>query len=150
MASRNWIIGICSVIALQLIHGQTLHTPKSGSAERQAICDAARAHVLEKYATKPLPQSIVFKIDRIVVADDYANLEAIPLFKDGQYIDQQYLPDIAFNFCLQRAGTAWRVIVDLSRTDVPDASEAQSIRKRLPANFPMNLLSTTWQRLLAQ
>ncbi|MGZ5020447.1 MAG: hypothetical protein ACXWAV_08455 [Chthoniobacterales bacterium] len=124
------------------------HTPKPGSAERQAICDAARVFVLNKYATAPLPQPIVFKIEHLSVSGDYANMEAIPLFKDGRYVDPNLIPDIVFNFCLKSAGGGWRVIADLSRTDVPDASEIASIRQRL-SGFPRELLSRDWQRLLA-
>lgn len=124
------------------------HTPKPGSAERQAICDAARAHTLARYATRRLPQAIVFKIDRIVVLDGYANLEAIPLFKDGSYVAPNYLPDIAFNFCLRKEGSRWEVIADLSRTDVPDAMEAARLRRSLPADFPLSVLSPDWRKIL--
>ena len=51
---------------------------------------------MNKYASKPLPQPIVFKIDHLAVAGIYANMEAIPRLKDGQYVDIQYLPDIAY------------------------------------------------------
>ncbi len=80
---------------------QTIHTPKPGSSERQAICDAARAYVLSKYATGTLPQPIVFKVDHLAIAGDYANMEAIPLFKDGSYVDPNYLPDIAFKAAIE-------------------------------------------------
>jgi hypothetical protein len=61
---------------------QLIHTPKSGSPERQAICDAARAFVLGKYVNAALTQPIVFKIEHISVQEPYCNFEAIPLFKD--------------------------------------------------------------------
>jgi hypothetical protein len=84
-----------------------------------------------------------------VVAGVYANMEAIPLFKDGRYVNPEYLPDIAFNFCLKKEDTRWRVIADLSGTDVPGAAEVQSIKRQLPADFPVSLLTPTWQRLFA-
>ena len=138
-----------TLLTLKPAEAQSVHTPQSGSTERQLICDAARSYVTGKYATKPLPQPVVFKIDHLAVAGAYANMEAIPLFKDGRYVDPQYLPDIAFNFCLQKNGAEWRVIVDLSRSDVPDAAEARSIKSQLPKDFPPSLLSSTWRKLLA-
>lgn len=127
---------------------ESVHTPKPGSTERQAICDAARAFVLGKYATATLPQAIVFKVEHLSVQDNYCNFEAIPLFKDGSYISAAYIVDIAFNFCLKKAGGGWRVIADLSRTDVPAVDEIAAIRRMLPPDFPLALLSPTWRNLL--
>ena len=127
--------------------GQDTHTPKVGSPERQAICDAARSFVIGKYATGKLPQPIVFKIDHFLVASDYANFEAIPIFKDGSYIEGDLLPDIGYNFCLRKNGGAWTVIADLSRSDVPDGSELAGLRQKLEG-FPRKLLSADWRRML--
>ena len=142
----------CAVLATLLALGQasaqTVHTPKPGSPERQAICDAARSYVLSKYASKPLPQPIVFKIGHLAVAGAYANMEAIPLFKDGRDVDSEYLPDVALNFCLKKEETRWRMIVDLSGTELPGAAEVQSIKRQLSADFPLSLFTPTWQRLL--
>lgn len=140
---------IATLLVPEQAPGQSIHTPKSGSPERQAICDGARSYVMSKYASKPLPQPIVFKIDHLAVAGAYANMEVIPLFNDGRYVAPQYLPDVAFNFCLRKEGASWRVILDLSRSDVPEAAEVESIKRQLPAGFPLSLLSPTWRRLLA-
>ena len=130
-------------------YAQTGHTPKAGSTERQAICDAARVHVLSRYATQELPQPIVFKIERIRATEEFANLEAVPLFKDGRYAAPEYLPDVVFNLCLKKGPSGWQVVTDLSRTDVPDAAEAAALRRRLPEGFPLTILSPEWQKLLA-
>lgn len=130
------------------VDGQIEHIPKPGSPERQAICDAARGYVLRKYATAPLPQPIVFKIDHLCTLDDYCNFEAIPLFKDGSYVAPRYMPDIGLNFCLRKTGGDWKVIVDLSRTDVPDGAELTRIKHSLPSDFPLSLFSSTWRDLL--
>jgi hypothetical protein len=126
---------------------QEIHTPKVSSPERQAICDAARSFVIGKYATGKLPQPIVFKIGHFLVSGDFANFEAIPLFKDGSYVDTNFLPDIGYNFCLRKNGGVWSVVADLSRSDVPDADELATIRRNL-AEFPRALLSPDWRRLL--
>ena len=139
---------IATLLALEQASGQTVHTPEPGSPERQAICDAARSYVMSKYASKPLPQPIVFKIGHLAVAGAYANMEAIPLFKDGRDVDSEYLPDVALNFCLKKEETRWRVIVDLSGTELPGAAEVQSIKHQLSADFPLSLFTPTWHRLL--
>jgi hypothetical protein len=128
--------------------GQLIHTPKPGSPERQAICDGARPYVVSNYTTAPLPQPIVFKISHLSVQEPYCNLEAIPLFKDGSYMSTEYMADIAFNFCMKETAGTWKVIVDLSRTDVPSTSELRKIRGNFPEDFPLSLLSPSWRQWL--
>jgi hypothetical protein len=148
MAFKNFLVALISLnVGVALTGAQSDYTPKPGSSERQAICDAARTYVLSKYTTAPLPQPIVFKIDRIRVRDHYCNFEAIPLFKDGSYISPQYMVDIAFNLCFKKTDNRWNVIVDLSRTDVPDPAELQTIKHNFPKDFPVSLLSPTWRDL---
>lgn len=146
----GWLFVLLLSIFLPTARAQTAYTPKAGSPERQAICDAARVFVLDKYATGTLPQSIVFKIRHLAVTNRYCNFEAIPLFKGGSYVGSEYIPDIAFNFCLQRTESGWRVIVDLSRTDVPDGAEVEKIRSSLPPDLPRSVFSPTWRRLLGE
>lgn len=126
---------------------QMPHTPKPGSPERHAICDAMRAFVQAEYAEKTLPKPVVFKIDTLRVQGDFAYLECLPLFSDGTDAVPQYLPDIGYMHCLQRGPNGWKVILDLSRTDVPDTTEVRQIQQRLPPTFPHTLLSTFWRDL---
>ncbi len=132
----------------EAVIAQTPYTPKPGSAERAAICDGARAYVMRKYVHGSLRQPILFKIDHLRVANGYANMEAIPVYKDGSYIDPDVIPDIGYNFCLRQSGDEWKVIADLSRSDVPMAEEVTQIRARLGPDFPSALLSEMWRRLL--
>jgi hypothetical protein len=127
---------------------QLIHTPKPGSPERQAICDGARPYVVSKYGIAALPQPIVFKISHISVQEPYCNFEAIPLFKDGSYISTEFMEDIALNFCMKETAGTWEVIIDLSRTDVPDTSELREIRGNFPRDFPLSLLSPNWRQWL--
>lgn len=151
MTFKNFFVALLSLnLGVALAGAQSDYTPKPGSSERQAICDSARTYVLSKYATAPLPQPIVFKIDRIRVQDRYCNFEAIPLFKDGSYTSPQYMVDIVFNLCFKRTDNHWNVILDLSRTDVPDAAEVQRIKRSLPQDFPVSLLSSTWRDLFSK
>ena len=144
---RGWLFVLLLSIFLSTAQAQNVYTPKAGSPERQAICNAARVFVLNKYATGTLPQPIVFKIEHLAVQGSYCNLEAIPLFKDGSYIGSDYMVDIAFNLCLGKTGVYWHVIADLSRTDVPSAAEVSTIRHNLPPDFPLSVLSATWREL---
>jgi hypothetical protein len=137
------------LLGAAIAQAQSIHTPKPGSPERQAICDAARAFVLGKYAERPIPQAIVFKVGHLAVSGGYANLEAVPLLKDGRYAAPEYLPDIGFNFCLRSSGGEWTVVADLSRSDVPDAAQLSAIKQRL-RDFPHELLSADWQSLLGR
>lgn len=98
---------------------QSPYTPKTGSPERQAICDAMRDFMKEHVAEKPLPKPIVFKIETIRIQGDYCYLEGMPVFKYGSEVIGKYLPDVGYMHCLKREKGKWNVILDLSRTDVP-------------------------------
>jgi len=135
---------VVGVLPLEAAEGVTL---KQGSAERQAICDGARTHVVKEYVTAKLPQPLVFKIQRLQVLGDSCSFEALPLFKDGRPIGTGYVMDIVFNFCLQRKAGRWQVVTDLSSTDVPSGPELKTIRQRIPPDYPMELLSPFWQDL---
>ncbi len=146
MRARN-LIAMLGLMTPIVCAAQEAYTPQPGSAERQAICDAARAHLFAKYVTRKLPGPIVFKIDHLRVQNGYCNFEAVALFKDGGYVAPDYMADIGLNFCLGKSGGAWRVIVDLSRSDVPDGAELAGIKRSLPSDFPISLFSPTWRDL---
>jgi hypothetical protein len=153
MTNIKWSLCTAGVLSLSLaaVHAQDQpHTPKPGSPERQAICDAARDHVMSKFATQTLPQPIVFNIDHVSVQEPYCFFEATPRFKDGSYVPANYLPDIAYNLCLKKEGDRWKVITDLSRSDVPSPDEIQAIKHRLPSDFPRAVFSPAWQNLLSR
>ena len=142
-------LALAAITAPPLAHAQTApHTPKPGSSERQAICDGAREYVMQKYATQRLPQPLVFHIDHIAVEDGYCFFEATPRFKDGGFVPPNYLPDMAYNLCLREKGKRWSVILDLSRSDVPDASEIATIKQQLPPDFPFAVFSPGWRSIL--
>jgi hypothetical protein len=72
----------------------------------------------------------------------------VAVFKDGSNVAPTYMPDLVFNLCLERTGNGWTVVADLSRSDVPEQREIAQIRERLPAEFPLSVLSPTWRELL--
>lgn len=114
-----------------------------------------RAFVQAEYAEKTLPKPVVFKIETLRVQGDFAYLESLPIFSDGTDAVPQYLPDIASRRTRQSAAVPSRsgerayarVILDLSRTDVPDTTEVRQIQKHLPPAFPHAILSDFWRDL---
>ena len=124
------------------------YTPKPGSPERKAICDAMRPATI-KHASKPLPKPIVFKVDFMKVEGDFAGFAGIPAFADGSAVEG-YLPDAAYFMILQRIDGKWRVVVEDIRGDVPSDAEVAAFRRKLPAGTPEGVLPTSWRRTAGQ
>jgi hypothetical protein len=150
MCASKYSLWASAFLIPLLASAQSLHTPKPGSSERQAICDSVRARVVKEYATRPLPEPIVFHIDHISVQDGFCFFEGTPRLKSGGYIPSDYLPDMAYIFCLANQSGRWTVILDLSRSDVPSADEIRDIKQHLPPNFPGAVFSPTWRKLLGE
>lgn len=138
------------LLALAAPHGLSAapRTPAPGSPERVAIADAMRAYVAPQ-ATRKLPQKLVFKIEFLRVDGDYAGFGGFPIFEDGSDAIPDYMPDIVYCTVLRRDGDRWKVILDLSRTDVPDEAELRQIRARLPKGVPPSVLTDFWRPLLS-
>jgi hypothetical protein len=60
----------------------------------------------------------------------------------------KYLPDIVSTTILIRSKGGWRVITDLSRSDVPSEDELAGIRRSLPADVPGSVLPEFWRKML--
>jgi hypothetical protein len=120
------------------------HTPRLGSSERKQICDAMRQFVQAHKAPKP----VVFKIGRINVLGKYCSFEGVALYADGSRIPENVLPDVVYNTFLKREESGWRVIHDLTRTDVPSESEIEELRREFPAEIPRELVPRFWRDLL--
>lgn len=80
--------------------------------------------------------------------NDYAFIETIILDENGKYLSTEHIEDIVFTLCLQRINDSWKVIYDLSRTDVPSDEQIIEIQKSFPKYFPKYLLSNFWQSIL--
>jgi hypothetical protein len=121
-------------------------TLKAESPERQAICDGMRGYVLATERPANLPQPIVFKVEYLKTAGDYAAFEGVALFEDGSPAAGVALPDVDYTTFLQRGKDGqWSVIADLTRTDVPDAAELRQIRKRFPKRIPTAIIPEFWR-----
>lgn len=122
------------------------HTPQPGSAERKAICDVLRGYVIHKLAVRPLPEPLVFKVDFLRVDGDIAWFEGVPMLKSGGFATD-YLPDMGYTMVLQKSNTGWRVVHDLSRSDVPSDAELAALRKEL-AGVPASVIPDFWRQHL--
>lgn len=80
--------------------------------------------------------------------NDYAFIETVIVDENGHYFSTEHIEDIVFALCLQKRDNDWKVIYDLSRTDVPSADQADEIQNSFPKNFPKYLLSKFWQGIL--
>lgn len=137
-----WLIALSGMVYA----GGEQYTPQLGSKERKAICDGARPFVFQNYIfSKKLPQPLLFQIHRIRVSGNYCSFEAVPVFKNGTAMDTDYVMDIVFNFCLKKSGGTWRVIYDLSSTDVPSDAELKRMWNDFPKDFPHRLIPEFWR-----
>lgn len=133
--------------ALSPLARAAAYTPPAGSAERKAICDTLREHLLTRLATRKPPQPIVFKVDTLRIDGGYAWFEGVPLLKDGSYAAPDYLPDVGYIFVLRKTVSGWKIQQDLSRSDVPDESELAGIRASL-RDVPSSIMPAFWRELL--
>ncbi len=120
------------------------HTPQPGSAERKQICDGMRQFVRAERA----PKAVVFKIEQLKVLGSYCFFEGFALYADGSRVPESILPDVVYNTFLKRGKGGWRVIHDLTRTDVPSESEIRELRRDFPSEIPRDLIPPFWRDLL--
>jgi hypothetical protein len=120
------------------------HTPTPGSSERNAVCDAMRLYV-EAYRA---PSPILFKVDQLKVLGKYCYFEGFAVFADGSGVPEKYLPDVVYSTFLKRGERGWKVILDLTRTDVPSEEEVIDIRRKFPTEIPRQIVPQFWKELL--
>ena len=83
MLNRKLAVVLCfSLVASLTAFAQSARTPAPGSEERAAIMDALRIP-----AEKELKQSVIFKVDRLRVAGDWAYARVSPTRPNGDDID---------------------------------------------------------------
>ncbi|MBU6303426.1 MAG: hypothetical protein KGS60_17910 [Verrucomicrobia bacterium] len=129
-------IGVIALLLCTATAYAAPHTPKVGSPERLAICDALRLHVAGSIANSRLPKKIVFKIEDLNVDGDFAFFGGFPIFEDGTDAIPDFLPDVFYCFLLRKKGTGWNVIADFSGSDVPEPAWWRTMRQKLPAGVP--------------
>ena len=130
MFHRKFALAFGCLAALSInAFAQSAHTPEPGSAERAAIMDAIR-----KPAEKELKQTVIFNVDRLRVAGNWAYARVSPTRPDGGKLDYsktnfQKLIDLgAFDpqgeaLLFKESNGNWSVIEWVfGATDVPSAA----------------------------
>lgn len=136
---RLALVLCCSLVVCTSAFAQNAHTPAPGSAQRAAIMEALRAP-----AKKDLGRTVVFKVDRLRVAGDWAFARVVPTLSDGSEIDysksrfKKRMELGAFDpqgeALLRMKGGEWKVVEWVfGATDVPSAGWADKHR------FPQSL-----------
>lgn len=119
------------------------YTPKAGSPERVAICDALRVHLAKEWADEKIPQGekIIFVIDWLKVDGDFAFFTGSPAFEKGGKEVFDYIPPVDYAFLLQRKAGVWRVFKDFSTSDAPPPDYWTNCRKSFPKEVSPGIFS---------
>ncbi len=72
----------CSLFASVNLFAQSAHTPAAGTPEREAIMDALRVS-----AKKDLGRVVIFRVDRLRIAEGWAFARVAPTLPNGDEID---------------------------------------------------------------
>lgn len=109
------LVFCCSFVVGLNAFAQSAHTPAPGSAEREKIMDALRVP-----AKKDLGRTVIFKVDQLRVAGDWAFARVSPLLPNGDAIDytktkyREQVEAEAFDpqaeALLRRTGSGWDVV----------------------------------------
>lgn len=122
-------------------------TPAPGAPERKAICDAMREYVVAQ-TRKPVARSFLFKIEFLKVDGNYAGFQGFPVNSDGSPVPDGLFGDAVFMTFLEKTNGNWRVVHDLTRSDVPSDEELVKIRRKFPADIPSSVMPDFWRKLL--
>ncbi len=136
---RFVLVLFCSLLVSLNAVAQSAQTPAPGSEERKAIMDALRVP-----AKKDLGVTVVFKVDRLRVAGDWAFARVVPTLPDGGQVDysktrfKKQIDLGAFDpqgeALLRLEGGEWKVLEWVfGATDVPSAGWGG--KYRLPASL---------------
>jgi hypothetical protein len=116
MIYRKRALVLCCSFSICLnAFAQVAHTPSAGSEERKAIMDALRVP-----AEKDLGRKVIFRVDHLRVASNWAFARVVPLLPNGGEIDysrtkyRTQLDEGAFDAeaecLLRRDGDGWIVL----------------------------------------
>lgn len=120
-------------------------TPKPGSAERTAICDALRTYVVEHHSQSKPAKKIVFKISYLKVDGNFAFFQGMPIYEDGTEAVYDSLIDMDYSFLLQKESGTWRVLADFCGSDVPEDAWWRKVRKTLPDDVPRDIFPSFYR-----
>lgn len=107
MLIRHWFLVLLILAFVSATHAQGPHTPAPGSAERQAILDAARVKVA---ADLSYSEAILFRIEDLRVHKGWALLNGQPVTPAGQPIHKDCIESDELTVVLLRfRDGAWQV-----------------------------------------
>lgn len=108
-----------------------------------------KSHVQKYYSTNQKPKKpYSMKPSLYRSSGKYLYIESLPFYSDGSFVENDYVEDIVVSLCLEKVDGKWKVIYDLSRTDVPCEEELKFIKKEFPSRFPIKLLNKFWIKKL--
>lgn len=113
------------------------------------LVDVNEYLIKNKSINKPL-KPYKLSIRDIKSEGNFVKLETVLVYEDGSYVDIEFTGDSVFVVCLEKSSKKWKVIYDLSRSDVPSEEEIKHIKKEFPVQFPVNILSEFWKSLLVK
>ena len=134
------MIQLRNIVTIMLVILLTCST-----AFAQSIESIAADYVVKEYCIGLTEKEIVFDEQAIHYSGSYALLESAAYYADGSSTDDSVV-DLVFVLCFEKQDQ-WRMVYDLSRSDVPSAAELDSMEKTFPSDFPKSLLPQFWQRL---
>lgn len=116
MFDIRFLVLLCALAAgAGSLLAQAAHTPAAGSAERKAIMD-----VLRRPCEEDLGRKVIFRVQHLKVAGDWAFARVVPLQPDGKEIDYsrtKYREDAAEGIfdgegeaLLRRASGIWKLL----------------------------------------
>lgn len=112
----------------------------------QSVESMAADYITKEYCFATTTKEIVFAEDSVQYSGSYALLESAAYYADGSVTDGEVI-DLVYVLCFEKQDK-WRIIYDLSRSDVPSSEELDAMTKEFPPQFPKSLLPKFWQRLL--
>lgn len=109
---------------------------------------SVKKYMLKNYGVQKIrDKEITFLEEDLKILGKHALLSKPPRIKNAQD-SYKYFLDVGYNICLENQNGTWKVICDLSRSDVPSKQELEDIRSTFPKDFPKELLSKFWQERL--
>ena len=111
---------------------------------------AAKEYLSQNYVKKPLPKALVLQLHNLSMDGKYAVVDVTPLFADGTEVSAEYIPEIPFQFCMEKNDKGeWHVIYDLSHSGEILPEDLEQIRSEFPKEFPTALLPEYWREVMA-
>ncbi len=152
MKKTSFVLTIIAAILLlplaQAASRAKVYTPKPGTPVRKAICDAMRKYIRQTQEIDPRIK-FLWKVDTMKVLGRYACFQGHAVKPDGGFFDDEsMIGDFEQTTFLRRDKDGWRVIADLTRSDVPAKEELREIRRTFPAEIPIVLIPEYWKKKL--